>query len=89
MTQLGRYAEVAKRPLDRYQVVQDTSFSLPHALSAKEVSASSRAVDTQVFIRSQASVEKTQTMLQMGEQTCYLHAACRTAIKTRIHTAKI
>jgi hypothetical protein len=28
--------------------------------------------------------EATQTLLNMGEQTCYLHAACRSAIKTRI-----
>jgi hypothetical protein len=31
--------------------------------------------------------DKTQTLLNMGEQTCYLHAACRSSIKTRIKLA--
>ena len=31
--------------------------------------------------------DTTQTLLNMGEQTCYLHAACRSSIKTRIKLA--
>lgn len=89
MTQVGRYAQVAKQALDNYQIIQDTSFSLPQAMSTRERRTSSRAVDTQLFIRTQEPVENMQTLLRMAEQTCYLHAACRSAIKTRIHTVKI
>lgn len=89
MTQLGRYAQVAKQELQSYRIVQDAHFSLPYAISAKQEPATSSAVDTQVFLQTRESLENTQRLLRMGEQTCYLHAACRTAIKTRIQTAKI
>ena len=26
-----------------------------------------------------------QTLIAMGEQTCFLHATCRTALKTKVH----
>jgi hypothetical protein len=32
----------------------------------------------------QRDEEKNQTLLNMGEQTRYLHAACRSGIKTRV-----
>jgi hypothetical protein len=40
-----------------------------------------------VFIGNEEDEGKTQTLLNMGEQTCYLHAACRSSIKTRIKLA--
>ena len=47
----------------------------------------SAPVDTHVYIGNEEDEGKTQTLLNMGEQTCYLHAACRTGIKTRIKLA--
>jgi len=44
----------------------------------------SAAVDTHVFIGTEEGDEATQKLLHMGEQTCYLHAACRSALKTRV-----
>jgi organic hydroperoxide reductase OsmC/OhrA len=84
MTQLGRYAHVAKHEMQSYQVVQDTSFSVPAAINDGDEMPTSAAVDTHVFIGNQEGEDKTQTLLNMGEQTCYLHAACRSGIKTRI-----
>jgi organic hydroperoxide reductase OsmC/OhrA len=84
MTQLGRYAHVAKHAMQSYQIVQDTSFSEPAALNEKGETVNGAAVDTDVFIANKEDEEKTQTLLNMGEQTCYLHAACRSGIKTRI-----
>jgi organic hydroperoxide reductase OsmC/OhrA len=84
MTQLGRYAHVAKHNMHSYQIVQDSSFSQPAAINDKGETASSAPVDTHVYIGNKEDQEKTQTLLNMGEQTCYLHAACRSAIKTRI-----
>ena len=84
MTQLGRYAHVAKHKMHSYQIVQDTSFSVPAAINDKEEMPTSAAVDTHVFVGNEEDEDKTQTLLNMGEQTCYLHAACRTGIKTRI-----
>jgi organic hydroperoxide reductase OsmC/OhrA len=87
MTQLGRYAQVAKHDMQAYRIVQDTSFSMPEALNKKGEAASSSPVDTDVFIVNRQELEDTQTMLNMGEQTCYLHAACRSGLKTRIRMA--
>ena len=56
----------------------------PAALNEKEDTPTSAAVDTDVFIGNAEDPEKTRTLLNMGEQTCYLHAACRSNIKTRI-----
>ena len=82
MTQLGRYARVAKHNMQSYQILQDTSFSVPAALNDKEIIPTPEAVDTHVFVDNEENSEKTQTLLQMSEQTCYLHAACRSDIKT-------
>ena len=83
MTQLGRYAAVAKQKMSSYQVVQDMNFSLPGAIN-NGAELESEAVDTHVFIKSEEDEAATQKLLEMGEQTCYLHAACRSGIKTRI-----
>lgn len=84
MTQLGRYAQVAKQKMHSYQIVQDTSFSLPHSVTGETGQPTSEPVDTHVFIGTEENAEDTQTLLRMGEQTCYLHAACRAALKTHI-----
>ncbi|MFK8047838.1 MAG: hypothetical protein AB8B81_05330 [Halioglobus sp.] len=87
MTQIGRYANVAKHAMHSYQIVQDTSFSRPSVLSEKGEIPNCAAVDTDVFIGNSEDQQQTQTLLNMGEQTCYLHAACRSAIKTRVKIA--
>ena len=84
MTQLGRYAHVAKHQMTSYQIIQNTSFSPPAVLNDKQESPTSAAVDTAVYIVNQQDGNDTQTLLNMSEQTCYLHAACRAGIKTRI-----
>ncbi len=89
MTQLGRYAQVAKQKLDSYRIVQDSSFSYPAALREMPRPASSAAVDTHVFIGTQEPHAATQQLVDMGEQTCYLHAACRSALKTRVRSAAL
>jgi organic hydroperoxide reductase OsmC/OhrA len=84
MTQLGRYAAVAKQKIHSYQIVQDTTFSQPAACAPVDAAVESAPVDTHVFIGSEEEESGSQTLLRMGEQTCYLHAACRTTIKSRI-----
>jgi hypothetical protein len=54
------------------------------ALNEKGEMPTSAPADTHVFIGNEEDEDKTQTLLNMGEQTCYLHAAFRSAIKTRI-----
>ena len=87
MTQLGRYASVAKQKMAFYQIVQDSTLSLPAAAKGAG-NLESYAVDTHVFIATEENSEQTQKLLDVGEQTCYLHAACCSVIKARVLTAK-
>ena len=85
MTQLGRYAHIVKRPLNDYRIIQDTAFSAPGASGATGSAASARAVHTQVFVDTGEDDDYARTLVDMGEQTCFLHAACRSSVKMKIH----
>ncbi len=89
MTQLGRYAQVAKQRLNSYQIVQHTSFDLPWTLNAEPAPSTASSTATKVFLCTEEEKKDTLKMLKMGEQTCYLHAAGRTALKTHILVQKV
>ncbi len=84
MTQIGRYAQITKRRLESYSVVQDTRFSDLMASAGHDRPAAAAPVLTHVHIRSPEDAETVRTIVDMGEQTCFLHAACRTPLKTRV-----
>lgn len=79
MTQLGRYATITKRRLDGYRIVQDTHFSTSGGPAAP--------VETHVFLDT-PEVEDARRMLDMGEQTCFLHALCRTDLASVVEAAE-
>lgn len=87
MTQLGRYAKVAKQTLSSYRIVQDALFSTPEQAAEVTMEAPMAAVQTQVYLDIPASDETVQTIMRMGEQTCFLHAACQTPLATKINIA--
>lgn len=76
MTQLGRYAQIVKQDLRRYEVVQLARFDA-EAASVSGEGATVQPIVTHVFIETGEDLEKTQTLLKMGEQTCFLHGALR------------
>lgn len=82
MTQLGRYAQIARQNLDGYRIVQDTTFTLVPAYSA-----TAGAVETLACIDAREPDENIQRLVQMGEQTCYLHGALRLPVKPELATA--
>ncbi len=84
MTQLGRYANIAKKPLKEYRVVQDMHFSLGGASGGTGRQGAADPVETHVYLRTPEDAGFAQALLDMGEQTCFLHALCRTDLKTRI-----
>ncbi len=88
MTQLGRYAHIVKQRLDSYGVIQQTRFSLPGATGGTGAPATASPVRTHVYVASPEPDDKSQMLVKMGEQTCFLHAACRTELKTRIALAE-
>jgi len=84
MTQLGRYATIAKRDLQDYRVVQDTHFSLGGASGGTGTTGEADPVETHVHLATSEDDEFARNALDMSEQTCFLHALCRTELKTRI-----
>ncbi len=78
MTQLGRYAAIAKHKLDAYRIAQHTSFPFEGNLEDGSRTAGIGPVDTQVFLDADYSDASDATKLvDMGQQTCFLHAAMR------------
>jgi organic hydroperoxide reductase OsmC/OhrA len=74
LTQFGRYAKIVKKPLREYAVAQDTRFPAPGS------GAAARPVVTHVYLETGESDEFARNALDMAEQTCFLHALCRTDI---------
>ena len=78
MTQMGRYAKIARLDLAGYAVLQDLRAELePTRL---------RPVVTHVQVQSSEDEDTVRRIIDMSEQTCFLHAACRSANPTRLHT---
>lgn len=84
MTQFGRYAAITKKRLDRYRIIQDTHFSLGGASGGTGLAGGADPVETHVHLESQEDDDFARTLLDIGEQTCFLHALCRTDLKTRL-----
>ena len=79
MTQIGRYADIVKKSLDSYRIVQDTHFSLG-ARENGETPGEAAPVETHVFLDADESESSARDILEMSEQTCFLHALCRTEL---------
>jgi hypothetical protein len=71
MTQLGRYASILKKNLDAYNVIQD--MHLP-----QQGGGPVDPVQTHVYLATSEDAQFARSALAMGEQTCFLHALCRT-----------
>jgi hypothetical protein len=84
MTQFGRYATIARKDLRAYRVLQNTHFSLGGASGATGEAGSADPVETNVYLESAEDDDFARTILDMSEQTCFLHAFCRTDLKTKI-----
>ncbi|MEI7530364.1 MAG: OsmC family protein [Betaproteobacteria bacterium] len=73
MTQLSRYIENMKMPIDGIRVFQTNQFGIEGNLGR------SFALDTHLYLNGTADDETCTKLLQISERTCYLHA---TAIDT-------
>jgi organic hydroperoxide reductase OsmC/OhrA len=82
LTQLGRYARIVRKDLSQYSVIQDTHFSSGDGREASTAD----AVETHVYLESGEDDEFARTVLDMAEQTCFLHALCRSELK--VHTSR-
>ncbi|MEH6473537.1 MAG: OsmC family protein [Halopseudomonas sp.] len=84
MTQFGRAAAIFKKELDKYRVVQDTYFSRGGATDNTGKPGTTDEIETHCYLESQFDDDYAQHVLGMAEQTCFLHAFCRTALKTDV-----
>ncbi len=89
MTQFGRYSAMMKTDLQKYSIIQDTHFSLGGASGKTGKAGSADPVETHVFLHSSKDDEVARETLLMSEQTCFLHAFCRTDLKPKVRVKKI
>lgn len=89
MTQFGRYAKMMKTNMQHYSIIQDTHFSLGGATGKTGKPGTADPVETHVYFHSGDSDEVAQETLFMSEQTCFLHALCRTDLKPKIKVRKL
>jgi len=86
MTQFGRYARITKKRLDEYRIVQDTHFT-PGVVGGSREPGRAEPVETHVFLVTPEGKEFSRKTLDMGEQTCFLHATCRTDLGVDLEVA--
>lgn len=79
LTQFGRYAKIVRKKLNNYSVIQDTHFST----AGRGMVSTADPVETHVHLESGEDDEFARTILDMAEQTCFLHALCRTELKIK------
>lgn len=88
MTQFGRMASMEKLDLPHYSIVQDTHFSLGGASGGTGRAGEADPVETHVHLTTDESDDVARDMLDVSERTCFLHAFCRTDLKTRLRVTR-
>ncbi len=78
MTQFGRYAKIVKKDLSAYRIVQDTHFTMG---GRADGAGDADPVETHVYLETTEDDEFARRVLDMSEQTCFLHALCRTDLE--------
>jgi uncharacterized OsmC-like protein len=81
MTQIGRYAQITKQQLGGYRIIQDTAFRF-----SRDHEPQAFAVECLVCLDTDEPGDKSIQLVRMAEQTCYIHAAYRTATATELTT---
>lgn len=89
MTQFGRFVSMLKLDLPDYRIVQDTHFSLGGASGGTSKAGEADPIETHVYLETGESNEMAQEMLDISEQTCFLHAFCRTDLKTKLKVVRV
>lgn len=89
MTQFGRMASMEKLDLPHYSIIQDTHFSLGGASGGTGKAGEADPVETHVHLVSEEADDIAREMLDVSEQTCFLHAFCRTDLKTKLKVTRV
>ena len=89
MTQFGRFVSMLNLDLPDYRIVQDTHFSLGGASGGTGKPGEADPIETHVYLETTESNKVAQEMLDISEQTCFLHAFCRTDLKTKLKVKRV
>jgi hypothetical protein len=81
LTQFGRYAAITQKQLDGYRIVQNTQFSPGGASRGTGQAGQADPVETHVHLDTAEDDDFARTLVDIGEQTCFLHALCRTPLR--------
>ena len=84
MTQIGRYAKIVNNSLGEYHIVQDTRFSFGRPESNPPVGGRAAAPRTHVYLAPDGDDDFARKALDMSEQTCFIHAMCRTELRPKV-----
>jgi uncharacterized OsmC-like protein len=84
MTQFGRYAKIVNKDLKTYRIVQDTHFSLGGASGGTGEAGRADPIETHVYLDTDEDDDFARTILDMSEQTCFLHAFCKADLKVKV-----
>jgi uncharacterized OsmC-like protein len=87
MTQFGRYAKMMKSDLQQYRIIQHSHFSLGGASAGTGKAGEADPLETHVHLVSGEDDDFARHILDMSEQTCFLHAFCRTDLKAKTRLA--
>ncbi len=89
MTQFGRFVSMLDLDLPQYRIVQDTHFSPGGASGGTGTPGEADPIETHVYLETGESDAMAQEMLDISEQTCFLHAFCRTRLKVKLRVVRI
>jgi organic hydroperoxide reductase OsmC/OhrA len=89
MTQFGRFVSMLKLDLPDYRIVQDTHFSLGGASGGTGKAGEADPIETHVYLETSEPDATAQEMLDISEKTCFLHAFCKTDLKTKLKVTRI
>lgn len=84
MTQFTRYIEHRKHRVRAIRFVQTLPFTLAGSLADGTLRGGLEPVDTHVFLHAEEPDEVMQNLLEVAENTCYLHAALRNSLPGRV-----
>lgn len=89
MTQFGRFVSMLNLDLPDYRIVQDTHFSLGGASGGTGKAGEADPIETHVYLETRESDHTAQEMLDIAEQTCFLHAFCRNDLKLKLKVVRV
>ncbi|MEX2127728.1 MAG: OsmC family protein [Xanthobacteraceae bacterium] len=89
LTQIGRYAMIMKYDDLDYSIAQHMAFGLAVGEGASGTPPSAEPVRTHVSLTTKLADDVVRKIVDMGERTCFLHAASRTPLKTKVRVTDV